>query len=303
MKKKKISQELYGAMLDFIEDMRRYSPQISISSLYHFFGNTTKKIVKGEYPGLFQEKSIEPDFEAFGKFIFTALSERNRKTQRLYGALNKIQDIDDILAGNIRPEKFGMILSTLQQRNIEVPKEMVLLDKFHAKVERKCSPEFLIAGDASVCCMSFGQKKAVTYAFEKGFGIINVYYKDRVIANSLIWVNEPYNCLVLDNIEVHPNYKRYNDILKKLFSKTVLYLLDAYHLDFAVQGIRYNDLELYDGLHQLRFVALLPAEVKTQDFYSDASFVSPLEFKLTKSQIRERIETVNRQISADIMDP
>lgn len=294
LKNKRISKKVFEDMMVFVDRMKRYSPQISVNMLFRYFGQKTVDMVKGKYEGFFQAKTIDMDYQEFGQFILENMKERTRRTKRLYSALNKIQDIDDIFNGKISTENFDIIMAELKQRNIQVPEEFMNLNKFHAKVEQKCSPEYLIAGDASVCCMSFGQEKAVTYALEKGFGIINVYYKDRVVANSVIWVNEPYNCLVLDNIEVHPNYKKFNHAIEKLFGKTVHYLLDAYQLDYAVQGRNYNDLELFEqGTQGIRMEELKPVDVKAEYFYTDARYVCPLSFKITAEEAAQRIKSVN----------
>ena len=75
-----------------------------------------------------------------------------------------------------------------------------------------------------------------------------------MIANSVIWINEPYNCLVLDNIEVHPNYTVYNQILKICFRTAAEQLMKQYQVGWVVQGTCYNDLILYnDEQIEIRF--------------------------------------------------
>jgi putative nucleotidyltransferase with HDIG domain len=135
---------------------------------------------------------------------------------------------------------------------------------------------------------------------EEGFGIINIYYKDRVIGNSVIWVNEPYNCLVLDNIEIHPNYTRFNEVTKKLFKKTVLSLLFQYQLDFAVQGRNYNDLKLYaDNEKHIMFEAMEPVMVEQEHFYSDARYVYPLAYGMSSEEAFSRIQLINQRIKKE----
>lgn len=119
--------------------------------------------------------------------------------------------------------------------------------------------------------MSFGSAKAVDYATEEGFGIINVYYRERIIANSLIWINEPYQCLVLDNIEVHPNYMKYEEELKICFQSAAVQIMQEQSLRCAVQGMNYNDLWLYDKeMPLIYFDKIKPFKVGLQRFYSDA---------------------------------
>ncbi len=82
------------------------------------------------------------------------------------------------------------------------------------------------AGDATVCCMRFGESNAITYATEEGFGVLNIYHKERVVANSVLWIEDGQNCLVLDNIEVHPNYTKYNQFGKvRIRHNTCFYVL------------------------------------------------------------------------------
>lgn len=294
LKKKHFSESLCDSMLAFVERMKKYFPQMSINMLFKYFGKEAVNIAKGKYKGYFQEKFIPMNYKELGMLILETLDKRTKRNKRLFGALNKIQDIGEIFEGNILPENFDKVVAELKQRNIAVPDEYCIMNKFYAKVEQKCSPEFLIAGNASVCCMSFGQEKAVTYALEKGFGIINIYYKDRVIANSLIWVNEPYNCLVLDNIEVHPNYKKFNNIIKRLFDRTITYLLKEYKLDFAVQGTNYNDLCMFDrDAERISFEVLKPVDVKTEYFYSDAHCVYPLDYNMSSEEAKKRINAIN----------
>lgn len=294
LRKKHISKELFEDMIAFVERMKKYSPHISINMLFKQFGRKTINMVKGQYEGLFKEKLITMTYKELGMFILETLDKRTRKNKRLFGALCKIQNIKEIFEGNILPENYDKIIAELKQRNIDVPKKFLNLNKFYAKVEHKCSPEYLIAGNASVCCMSFGQDNAKTYALEKGFGVVNIYYKDRVIANSVIWINEPYNCLVLDNIEVHPNYKKFNDIIKNLFDETIKYLIQQYNLDFAVQGANYNDLNMYNlGSERIRFKVLKPVNVETEDFYSDAHYVYPLDYKMSSEEVKNKINAIN----------
>ena len=314
LKSKRISKSMQENMLTFIERMKRYAPHISLNHLFRCFGNHAVAMVKGTYEGLFKEKTIYPDYSEFGEFLLGVLDKRTRRNKRLYGALNKIQNINEIFAGQIRQENWIPILKELRQRHIKVPEQFSILNRFYAKVEKKCSPEFLVAGNASVCCMSFGQGNAISYALQKGFGIINIYYKDRIIANSVIWINQPYNCLVLDNIEVHPNYTKFNQITQKLFEKTVLYLLQEYNLEFAVQGRNYNDLELYSVNDYIRFEILKPemvdlesfdinvepvgGDIFIQEFYSDAHYVYPLTIgcTMTAEEIFARIKKINQKV-------
>lgn len=157
------------------------------------------------------------------------------------------------------------------------------LGYFKAVIEPKGSPEYLIAGDATVCCMSLGSDKAKIYAVEKGFGIVNIYFHERIIANAVIWINAPYRCLVLDNIEVHPNYMKYSRQIKLCFHSVAKYLMEEHKLRSVVQGVNYNDIILYqENTEEKRFEKMEPLGVKTASFYSDARF-----YKVVMQKIHE----------------
>ena len=177
-----------------------------------------------------------------------------------------------VLEEKLTSVQYCEVLEIMKFHNVEnLPDELKKLCNFKVLVEAKGSPEYLTAGDATVCCMSYGSIKAKQYALERGFGIVNVYYKNRVIANSVIWINEPYNCLVLDNIEVHPNYTVYNEILKICFRTAAEQLMKQYQVGWVVQGTCYNDLILYnDEQIEIRFPMMKPKEVQLKTFYSDA---------------------------------
>lgn len=275
--KKHISYTLQDQLNKFVMRMSKYCNGINVPVLFNIFKRNTIKMVKGTYKGLFEETYYEMDKNDFGNFIRRCLGSRNtaglaKKPRRLFSALNKIASVPNIVEGNIDSSCIEQILKEIHQRNISIPEDIAMIDKFSAKIEKKCSPEFLVAGDASVCCMSFGTEKAVDYALEKGFGIFNVYYKNKVIANSVIWINETYNCLVLDNIEVNLNYIKFNNYIKKLYFKMISNIMGKYLLAFTIQGCRYNDLKLFcDEDPTLRLKKMIPVEVnKATDFYSDA---------------------------------
>lgn len=266
---------------DFINRMKKYNDKINIGMLFNIFGNKIIDMVKGTYEGIFKETYYEIDKVELGEFVKKCLGSRKEKNkalvkypEKLYTSLSKIQNVNEIIKGNIPSENVSKILYEIKQRNVNIPKELYELDKFYAKIERKCSPEFLVAGDASVCCMSFGNSNARTYALEKGFSIFNVYYKNRIIANSVLWINKAYNCLVLDNIEVHPNYKKFNKFITKLYNKMIEDIMKKYNIDFTVQGADYNDLKLYDlNSKKVYMEEFKPVAVKNRNFYSDAEYV------------------------------
>lgn len=300
IKSKNLSKKLVAEFNEFISRMQKYEPNITINSLFTQFGtNLSKNIVRGKHEGLFEEHFYDSDMFLLGKLVQSALKEGLVKhPKKLYSSLSKIQNVNDIISGNIEKENVMKIVGELKQRGVNIDKMVIDASKITAKIEKKCSPEFLTAGNASVCCMSYGQEKATTYAKEKGFGIFNIYYNDRVIANSLIWINHPYNCLVIDNIEVHPNYTKYNDLIKALYHKMINHTLRKYNLSYSVQGYSYNDLLLYDNKRKIIYLETVsPRDVKTKNFYSDATNVYAIETThLTSEKIEEMISITNEKI-------
>lgn len=258
---------------EFVERMRRYNPIISFYDIFREFGaKTLKKFIIGDYPCMFAPQEIGLTYAHLGEYVEKVLKQRTRSAKRLYQILLKKGLLFAVLNREMTREQCGEILEILKFYNlIEKSSSMRKMPDFKIVVEPKGSPEFLAAGDATVCCMSFGSRKAKVYAEEKGFGILNVYYRDRIIANSVIWVNEPYKCLVLDNIEVHPNYTKHNAILKECFLTAARKLTEQYGLKFAVQGRQYNDLVLYEEDRRVvEFAVMKPEEVRTKYFYTDA---------------------------------
>lgn len=184
--------------------------------------------------------------------------------QRLYHRLDVICPVKDILKGNFPEEDIPRIKKAM---NLSPDKTLNLAGYFSAKIEEKCSPEFLIAGDASVCCMGLGSEKAVNYALEPGFGIFNVYFKDRIIANSLLWVNNE-DTLVIDNIEVHQNYKQHDAYIREMYHQVIKDMHRIY--PNIVQGSSHNDLKLYtDKCSYGTLKERNPVKI-TGHFYSDA---------------------------------
>jgi len=272
----KISDEVMCKLDPFIDRLKIYAPNTTAPMLYNMFGKKTNKMICGTYPGLFSETFYEPDRYELGWLVKECLGNKGvgakvKNPKRLFKKLSKIQAVDKIIFGDIKKENVKDIISTLNHMGAIVPKSFDLLWSVSAKIERKCSPEFLIAGDATVCCMSLGADKAIDYAKHKGFGIFNVYHNGRIIANSVLWIAKKYNCLVLDNIEVHPNYTGMNSVITNLYKKMIEDIMEKYNLDFTVQGLGYSDLTLYEKETSFELRDMTALDVNPSiDFYSDA---------------------------------
>lgn len=193
---------------DYIARVQMYSPWVTILDLHRYFGmETLSRFIRGTYPCLFIPQEIQPSYAGLSEFVRAFLKTRTVQAKHVYRSIVKKELLPVIQSGELEKKQYEDTLEILKFHNVKVSDRMLMkLQDFKIQVEAKGSPEFLTAGDATVCCMGCGSQKAIDYATEEGFGILNVYYKDRVIANSVLWIHEILECLVLDNIEVHPNY-------------------------------------------------------------------------------------------------
>lgn len=272
-KKLNFSEMEKEMVTDYMQRIQTYCPNVVLYDLFREYGDhNLSKFIRGKYPCLFKAQEIRLSYEGLSSFVKTLLKKQTRQAKHIYRRLKKENLLHTVLEEKLTPVQYREVLEIMKFHNVEnLPDELKKLCNFKVLVEAKGSPEYLTAGDATVCCMSYGSIKAKQYALERGFGIVNVYYKNRVIANSVIWINEPYNCLVLDNIEVHPNYTVYNEILKICFRTAAEQLMKQYQVGWVVQGTCYNDLILYnDEQIEIRFPMMKPKEVQLKTFYSDA---------------------------------
>lgn len=263
----------------FISRMKKYNSSINVVDLFSVFENKALDIIKGEHEGIFKEKSYSLPQIHLANVIKDSLGDKqNRGTisnpQRLFTKLNRVGDVQQFIKGEIPAELTTTIIDLLKERRVSIPEEVYQTPRFKGLIERKCSPEYLVAGDASVCCMGFGADNAYDYAMQKGFGIFNVYYKERIIANSVIWINDKFNSLVIDNIEVHPNYSKFNEYIKQLYFEMIEDVLNTYNLKFAVQGASYNDLKI--SLKGVKKKHSYKGKMIKNSFYTDAEYVSPI---------------------------
>lgn len=280
----------------FLERMQKYCPTVTLRTVFERFGRKSfLAYLSGSYPCVFSQQVFYLPYEGFISFVQNELRKRTKQMRHVYFDLKVNNLLAGIIAGVIDAEQYNKILQILKNRNVSgLPDILRNMAGFRFVLEQKGSPEFLTAGDASVCCMGFFSVKAKVYATEKGFGILNAYYYDRVIANSLVWINEPYNCLVLDNIEVNPNYVKYREQLRMGFLQSVKQIMQQYHLDFAVQGMQYNDLFLYYEDFKSYQFAKKEARGVEKPFYSDADWVKIIQSSLTEKQLTHLFEMVKK---------
>lgn len=269
---------------EFVRRMGRYIPYMDTVRLFSVMGKTwLKQILAGEVPCVFRSKAYALGDEKLCMEILELLCSRTKRAKRVYADLSKAGCVNAVKEKKLSAGQRAEVMRILKLRNCVVSDEALMAPDFCAKIEPKCSPEYLAAGDATVCCMGFGSHNAIDYALEEGFGILNVYFKSRIIANSVLWIDDKHNCLVLDNIEVHPNYKSYNGQIEQLYSTAVADILDEYRLSFAVQGNGYSDLRLKraDGSGSVQISTEKARKVKKQSFYSDAGSAYVVECKKT----------------------
>lgn len=125
-------------------------------------------------------------------------------------------------------------------------KDEYILELLTVKIEDIKNPNYWFAWNHSVCCMSFWNIKQYDYMFQKGFSIINVYYKNKVIANSVIYTSHNNNFLILDNIEIAPNYKFLDDelwIYNSLYNFTN-FITEQKEIEFIGLWAQFNDINM-----------------------------------------------------------
>ena len=260
------------AISAYIERMNRYIEHIDTTIMIKTLGKTfVKKMLAGNCKGLFTPRSYSLSTTHFCSKIIELLKTSSRQTKHLYSDLKKARCLKPVFDYILTKEQQTAIESILKYRNCSVDQDLRFMQQFVAKVEPKCSPEFLVAGNASVCCMSFGAHNAIQYAKEEGIGVLNIYFKDRIIANSVLWIDDNFDCLVLDNIEVHPNYIKLNEHIRQLYMAVITELMKEYQVKSVVQGVKYNDLKLYsDADNRITIKERKARDVENQYFYSDA---------------------------------
>lgn len=279
---------------EFLTRMKKYCPDVTLYAAFKRFGRKNfLSYILGTYPCVFERKVFYLPYGRFVNLLQKELKKRTRQMRHVYYDLKVKNLLAGIMGGMIDTGQYNEILQILRYHNVAIPGNILShMADFRFVLEQKGSPEFLTAGDASVCCMGFFSEKAQVYAKEKGFGILNAYYRERVIANSLLWINEPYNCLVLDNIEVHPNYTKYKEQLREGFLNSAEQIMQQYQLDFVTQGTQYNDLLLYYADAKTYLFAKKEARGVNQSFYTDADRVKIVKSNLMETELDDLFEKI-----------
>lgn len=297
-----IKEEDLTVLNSFVFKLNDYG-DVDLAYFINTFNQKSLAIAKGEIESTFNCYSIDDRKIKVAALVKQALGSKHKKgiisnPKKLYGSLRRLYDINKILDADFPLELCEAILNELNHRGIDIPKDIL----YWAKIEDKCSPEYLMAGDITDCCMNFGTRKAITYALEKGFGIISVYDNNRIVSNSLIWIHEGLNCLVLDNIECMVNYKNRSEYIKNQYTKMIEFILEEYNLSNAVQGLSYNDIEVFDKeLHSLAEIKLKPnAKDVLAPFYSDAEYVYPIKICDYKTLNQEALLLNRRRIKPSL---
>lgn len=294
-KRLRLSVKEFETLNDYLRRMNKYIKGIDANVMLSYLGKANlKRILNHQISGIFQPKLYFPDTSAFCTDIMNLLNTKTKTARRIYADLKRENLLNAVVTGNMTTLQANTAEEILKKRNCP-NKDWALKKRFCAKIEPKCSPEYLAAGNATVCCMPFGSDKVIDYALEKGFGILNVYFKERIIANSVLWIHNDCNCLVFDNIEVHPNYICYNEIIAEFYQRICRDLTVEHHLDFAVQGGSYSDLVLCDNENRkITFEHKIAREIADSNFYSDAKE----SFVIMSNIPMETIKNRNRQPTA-----
>lgn len=289
---KNINEELAQ---NYINKCRKYTNKnITLLSLIYNFKDKVINILNGSLPCIFDEDILDDRRELLGKYIKELLGTRKKKgilenPKKLFTALNKIYPIFRILEGDFPIDKIESILNELNKRGISYPEEI----DFYIKIEKKGSPEYIMAGDITNCCMDFGSEKLIDYVLEKGFGIISLYYKNNIISNSVIWIQDKLNYLILDNIECKTNHLNKKNEIKNQYFKIVEFIKNKYNLDGIAQGCDYNDIELYEDINYTNAYEIeLEGKEIEDDFYSDAEEIIPISAEYNK-----KLENILKKIS------
>ncbi len=304
------------AAQDFMAKVKKYVLDTDFSHIADRYGlNTLKEFIAGTTSDFFEPQTFQVNYYPdLGETIRNAVGKRGKGAQvknagKLFSRLSKLGHVPDFIHGHIPCSVVSEIVKLLKEYRMDIPDSSFKAQEIHAKIEKKGCPEFLVAGNASVCCMPLGQDNAVNYAHEHGYGLLNVYYHGRIIANSVLWINEyKYGrTLVIDNIEVAPNYVYLNSHIQSLYYSLIPELCEQHNCILAAQGAAYSDLDLpnlfvIDGYirsvdarlpeWELNPIAITNADTSYTDAHSTYPiwFASPMTFERILLDLKKQLK-------------
>lgn len=297
-----LKKEDIKKIICFVNELNKYSNKYEKIDIFNFINSFKKQsmnIVNKKIKSIFNEYILDNRKEKIGLFIKKLLGCRKeniksiiKNPKKLYYDLNKIYNIKKIIDGDFPNKYIDKILNQIKFRNIDIPRNLL----YWTKIEKKCSVEYLMAGNITNCCMNFGSSKAIDYALQKGFGIISIYENNTIVSNSVIWIQKDLNYLVLDNIEAISRVCKYNDIIKEEYLKITQYIKEKFNLKHIVQGYNYNDIYICDDyiVEKNKTIHLKQNGLEiNKNFYSDASRIHPLN-KKEYDEIVNEIKNFNK---------
>lgn len=288
-----LNEDIKNKLKCFVDRMKIYC-DINEIRFTRIFKDKYLDILNNKIDCIFNPYKYDNRQVVLGEYIKNLLKNNEidgvkYNPKKIFTSINRIYDVKKIISGQCPTEKINDIELILKNRGINLPEEVF----YYGKIEPKCSPEFLIAGNATNCCMGIGESKAMDYALEKGFGLINIYYKDRIISNSVIWINDVYNALVLDNIECVFKFIKKHRYIEDIYLKIIEYITYKYKLKYALQGKNFNDIKLFKGNSYAEL--MIDAKDVNVDFYTDAYNSYPIDRIYNPDYVLKDIELKNEE--------
>lgn len=128
------------------------------------------------------------------------------------------------------------IIKLLQEQNVDTGPIV------EAQIHAKSDPEGWVCGNYTDCCMPFGSSYNNDYMFNPSTQYFTIKYNGRIIAQSVVVdainTKDGENIVILDNIEIANNYKKFTPLLSNVY-KT--FWTEYTKLPVKI-GIGYSDL-------------------------------------------------------------
>lgn len=121
--------------------------------------------------------------------------------------------------------------------------------QFKVVLENISSARYWCAGDFSKCCMWYTSSKMKDYIKESWYWIVNIFYNDLVIWNSLVWLGYIWwkKTLIVDNIEINTQYKKYIPYFWDLYKKYLFKLQRDNNCKEIVVWSNFNDVQIINS--------------------------------------------------------